>query len=268
MGAWARETTLANASAGDYASGGMIEFSCRVCRSGLQVDDELAGRMVRCPTCLGTTPVPGASDAAVPTATATKTTSTHRGRRQEDLRPPPPPATMGGVSTINRSAPGRRYGFNCAYCSSRLEATEAMAAQEGNCPTCGNTIVIPILDRYGRLIDPLTGKVIKQDPHPVHAYAAAGERAPRIVRNREGKHAIQCPRCGAINGITSNNCGPCGMPFTMEGTTAPIGGGASNGLAVASLVLGILSLPGSCLIVLGPLAVILGGVALYQLSQT
>lgn len=143
-----------------------------------------------------------------------------------------------------------------------------MAAQEGNCPTCGNTIVIPILDRYGRLIDPLTGKIIKQDPHPVHAYAAAGERAPRIVRNREGKHAIQCPRCGAINAITSNNCGPCGMPFTMEGTTAPMGGGASNGLAVSSLVLGILSLPGSCLIVLGPLAVILGGVAMYQLSQT
>ena len=73
----------------------------------------------------------------------------------------------------------RRYGFNCGYCSSRLEATGAMAAQEGQCPTCGNQITIPILDRYGRLIDPKTRQIIKQDPHPVHAYAAAGERAPR-----------------------------------------------------------------------------------------
>ena len=29
---------------------------------------------------------------------------------------------------------GRRFGFNCAYCSSRLEATEAMCAQEGVLP--------------------------------------------------------------------------------------------------------------------------------------
>jgi hypothetical protein len=41
-----------------------------------------------------------------------------------------------------------------------------MAAQEGQCPTCGNNITIPILDRYGRLIDPKTRQIIKQDPHP------------------------------------------------------------------------------------------------------
>ena len=70
-----------------------------------------------------------------------------------------------------------------------------MAAQEGQCPTCGNTITIPILDRYGRLIDPKTRQIIKQDPHPVHAYAAAGERAPGIVRGRDGKQMIRCPRC-------------------------------------------------------------------------
>ena len=59
--------------------------------------------------------------------------------------------------------------------------------REGQCPTCGNTIVIPILDRYGRLIDPKTRQIIKQDPHPVHAYAAAGDRAPRILRQNDGK---------------------------------------------------------------------------------
>ena len=68
---------------------------------------------------------------------------------------------------------GRPFGFNCGYCSSRLQAFEGMAAQEGQCPTCGNTIVIPIRDRYGRLIDPKTQEIIKQDPHLVGAAAAA-----------------------------------------------------------------------------------------------
>src|SRR5579864_9204881 len=78
------------------------------------------------------------------------------------------------VAQVHR---GRRYGFACAYCSSRLEAVESMAGQSGTCPTCANSIVIPILDSRGRLIDPTSGKIIKQDPHPVHAYAAAGHKA-------------------------------------------------------------------------------------------
>src|SRR5688500_569108 len=91
---------------------------------------------------------------------------------------PPPLAAVAPIFAAGGGG-ARRYGFNCQYCSSRLEATTAMAGQEGHCPTCGNTIIIPILDRYGRLIDPMTGKVIKQDPHPVHAYAAAGDPAPK-----------------------------------------------------------------------------------------
>ena len=137
---------------------------------------------------------------------------------------------------------GSRYGFNCQYCSSRLETTESQGGHEGACPTCGNTIIIPIRDRYGRLIDPMTGQVIKQDPHPVHAYAAAGERAPRLVRQENGRQIIECPKCRSSSPITANNCRSCGMPFTMEGTTVEAAG-ASNGFAVAGLVLGIIGLP-------------------------
>ena len=68
-----------------------------------------------------------------------------------------PPRTGGSFGQMGQMrGGGRRYGFNCGYCSSRLEATEAMGAQDGQCPTCGNNITIPILDRYGRLIDPKT----------------------------------------------------------------------------------------------------------------
>ncbi|HEX8911854.1 MAG TPA: DUF4190 domain-containing protein, partial [Humisphaera sp.] len=168
--------------------------------------------------------------------------------------------------TPHQRPAGRRYGFNCGHCSSRLEATEAMAAQEGTCPTCGNTITIPILDRYGRLIDPKTRQIIKQDPHPVHAYAAAGDRAPAIVKQADGSKAIRCTRCGGVSAITSNNCRACGMPFTMEGTTLEAAG-ASNGYAVASLVLGIIGLFTGCLVLPPILAVAFGAVGYAQASK-
>jgi len=162
---------------------------------------------------------------------------------------------------------GRRYGFLCSYCSSRLEAVESMAGQSGTCPTCGNSIVIPILDYRGRLIDPASGQVIKQDPHPVHAYAAAGHKAPLIV-TLEGSddRYIRCPRCNRNNNLTANNCQGCGLPFTMEGTVGDAVSG-TNTWAVASLVLGIVSIPGFCFIPVPILAIIFGGIALRTTNK-
>ena len=142
-----------------------------------------------------------------------------------------------------------------------------MGAQEGQCPTCGNNITIPILDRYGRLIDPKTGQIVKQDPHPVHAYAAAGERAPAILRQTDGKQTIQCPRCKGMSPITANNCKACGMPFTMEGTTLEAAG-TSNGFCVASLVLGIIGLPTSCLFITPILGIVFGIIGLNQVAKS
>jgi hypothetical protein len=244
----------------------MIVFPCHVCRTSLSAEPAQAGQLVRCPTCLTALRVPTA--AAEPVATGSLVTA------GGGAPPPPPPRTsprppqfgqmgqMGG----GRFAGGKRYGFNCGYCSSRLEATEAMAAQDGQCPTCGNQITIPILDRYGRLIDPKTRQIIKQDPHPVHAYAAAGDRAPKITRARDGKQTIVCPRCAAISPITANNCKSCGMPFTMEGTTLEASG-SSNGFCVASLVLGIISLPAFCLVIPAVLAIIFGIIGLNQVGK-
>ena len=138
----------------------MIVFPCHVCRTSLSAEGGQAGQLVRCPTCLTTLRVPTA--AAQPAAAMLAAS-------------PSPGASL--FRTPSGRMGGKRYGFNCGYCSSRLEATESMAAQEGQCPTCGSQITIPILDRYGRLIDPKTRQIIKQDPHPVHAYAAAGDRA-------------------------------------------------------------------------------------------
>jgi len=230
-------------------AGFMIVFPCHACRTQLSAEEHQAGQLVRCPTCMSTLRVPANAPVAAAAAASTAT------------RPSAPGAAF------QPRAGGKRYGFNCGYCSSRLEAIEAMAAQEGQCPTCGNTIIIPILDRYGRLIDPMTGKIIKQDPHPVHAYAAAGDRAPQIVRDASGQRQIKCPRCAALSAITANNCRACGMPFTMEGTTLEAAG-TSNGFCVASLVLGIISIPAFCTVITPILAIIFGIIGLVQLSQS
>jgi hypothetical protein len=248
----------------------MIVFTCHVCRTDLSADESQAGQLVRCRQCLSTLRVPAADPAAA--LAAMTAPQPQAGAAPQGQFPPqggsyyPPPQQMGG-GYYGAAPVGRRYGFNCGFCSSRLEATESMAAQEGQCPTCGNTITIPILDRYGRLIDPKTRQIIKQDPHPVHAYAAAGDRAPQIIRGPDGKQSIRCSRCGGFNAITSNNCKSCGMPFTMEGTTLEAAGG-SNGFAVASLVLGIIGIPASCSFLPSILAIIFGIVGVNQASKS
>ncbi len=244
----------------------MIIFPCNVCRAQLSAEPSQSGQLVRCPNCLTTLTVPAQQAATV----AAGVGGADAGLAPGDLpRPGPsaPPARRHSNFSGNMgTGSGRRYGFNCAYCSSRLEATESMAAQEGQCPTCGNAITIPILDRYGRLLDPITKQIIKQDPHPVHAYAAAGDRAPEILRQGDGSQLIRCAKCNRTSPITANNCKHCGMPFTMDGTT-PEAAGASNGFAVASLVLGIIGIPFSCTIIVPILAAIFGGVALMQINN-
>jgi DNA-directed RNA polymerase subunit RPC12/RpoP len=224
----------------------MTVFTCHVCRTPLSAEDHQAGQLVRCPTCGTTLRVPQRKSVAAGVGVASFSN-----------------APLGQVGGLNG---GKRYGFNCGYCSSRLEATAAMAAQEGQCPTCGNNITIPILDRYGRLIDPRTREIIKQDPHPVHAYAAAGDRAPKIIRTNDGGQSIQCSRCSALSSVSANNCRACGMPFTMEGTTLEASG-SSNGFCVASLVLGIISIPAFCAVIPGILAIVFGVIGFSQASR-
>ncbi len=236
----------------------MIVFDCVVCRTKLSAQPTQAGAMVLCPNCRTklTVPQPSAVAAAVPVGAGV-------GAAPPRTPAPRAPAAAGFRPTASA---GKRYGFNCGYCSSRLEATESMAAQEGQCPTCGNTITIPIQDRYGRLIDPKTRQIIKQDPHPVHAYAAAGDRAPGITRQSDGKQIIRCPRCSAASPITANNCKACGMPFTMEGTTLEAAG-TSNGFCVAALVLGIIGIPASCTVIAPVLALVFGGIGYSQVTR-
>src|SRR3954454_13029736 len=158
----------------------MLVFPCQVCNTSLSADEGQAGQLVRCPTCLSTLRVPAAQrqEQLVGAGAGAGGSAAGPGTSL-------PPRQFGSfLGTGTRG--GKRYGFNCGYCSSRLEANEGMAGQHGQCPTCGNDIIIPILDRYGWLIDPWTGNIIKRKPHPVHAYAAAADRPSIILRKPGG----------------------------------------------------------------------------------
>lgn len=255
---------------------GMLNFQCNQCGRTLMISAEYAGQSVACPSCRHVQRAPeadadegGLELGPVRQAEGLKQTraasqGVAASQAGSSLVPPPLRQVAGGGSGPGGS--GARYGFPCPYCSSRLEATGASAGTEGECPTCGNDIVFPILDGSGRLIDPVTKQIIKQDPHPVHAYAAAGHRAPKIIREAAGQKIV-CSRCGSPSPVNANNCKRCGMPFTMEGT-APDALGTTSNSAVASVVLGIIGIPMSCTLVVPGLAVIFGMMALFETRQS
>lgn len=233
----------------------MITFACHVCQTGLSVSDELSGQLVRCPVCrtavkapagqAASTPAgaPGAHPPFAPRSIQPPGEELQRPLATNPAAPAAPQRRVVAPRYLPPSGPARRFGFPCCYCSSHLEATTDTSGNEGTCPTCGSSIIVPILSGSGQLIDPLTQQIIKPDPHPVHAYAAAGERAPLIIKDGNGNRVIRCPRCAATSAISANLCAKCGVPFTIEGAEGVAMPGSSNGLAVTSLVLGILSLP-------------------------
>ncbi len=165
-----------------------------------------------------------------------------------------PPASSGRPvrAGLPRVAAGRRFNFACPRCESMLESAIDMSDQTGHCPTCGARFLIPDTGRGAKLVD---GD--DQDPTPMHAYAASGHQAPRIIRLPGGKIAIECPRCKTQSDIAADNCGCCGTPFTIEGVPAPAAAG-EDALGTAALVIGIISIVLCPLIVPAVVAGVLG----------
>ncbi len=111
-----------------------------------------------------------------------------------------------------------------------------------------------------------------QDPTPVHAYAAAGEKAPAIVLLDDGSRTILCPRCDATSGLENNYCATCGFPFTMEGADRAAQA-TTDAFAVTSFIVGLISLPlCMCLSAVGGLgallAAVLGWSSLNRITAT
>ena len=170
------------------------------------------------------------------------------------------PMTVSSLTDRDPSIPlGRIFSFHCSQCGSRLEAYSSMVGQRGQCPTCAVQFEIP---SPGGGVERLGGTQAEtQYAQPVHAYAAAGDKAPEIFRLPSGQQAIRCPRCHAVNSVDRNNCATCATPFTLEGA-GESAQGRSGGLAVSSLILGIIGLPGFWAVAPSVLAVIFGLIVL------
>lgn len=213
---------------------------CPHCGRQVMVRAEWLDRDVQCPLCSHFLCVPQPSSDGYP--------------------PRAEPATGGGSLPPGpnvRVRGGVRFNFGCPRCQALLEARSDAAGQSARCPTCNAEFPIPELDPY-------TGKPMRlqlvdgerQDPTPMHAYAASGHQAPRIVRADDGTPLIECRRCKQRTEISRNNCTHCGAPFSTEGVSLETGKPGER-LATVALILGICSVPAFCVPV-GPIAVICG----------
>lgn len=153
--------------------------------------------------------------------------------------------------------------FPCVRCGSVLESTAGRGGERGVCPTCGHELPIPAVDpRTGIALEPQSAHG-PAERTPMHAYAAAGANAPRIVLLDGGERAIVCPRCERASGMTSDRCRSCGLPFTLDG--AVLAGSPSltaldyaclacGVVAVLTMTCGVGYVPAGAAIVLGVLS--------------
>lgn len=219
-------------------------FECPLCGKPVTAEEDLLGTRVRCPHCEQEFTARDANGTAPDTSAS--------------------PVSTAYVPTI-------RFTFTCQRCGSALEGHSGLCKQLGRCPTCGAVFTIPEIDRRTGL--PLGPAVVADDgelPTPMHAYAAAGTKAPSIRRRSDGEPYILCPRCDFESSIEANICPRCGLPFTIEGASAVAVGAAtaSNSLATASLVFGILALPTYCFPLLGVVAIATGLIALHRMGKS
>ncbi len=218
-------------------------LDCPSCHQKVTLPEELVGQTVACPHCTGHFSAPPDGAKPVPLAT-------------------PRAATAFGL--------GIRFTFSCQRCGSVLESRTELCDQPGRCPTCGAVFTVPKVDAQTGLA---TGPAVVEDdgqlPTPLHAYAMAGSRSPKIRRLDSGSQVIICPRCRGEMPVDADTCTACGIPFTMDGAASVSrAGGPGNGLATAALTVGILAILSSCLPILAPIAIGLGIAGLRRAGQT
>lgn len=202
---------------------------CRRCDRALIARDAWMGREVQCPYC------------------------------HSVMRVPPMPSSGQPVRAHEPNLAERLcFNFACPRCDCLLEAHTGMCGQPGTCPTCAARFRIPYL--RGRSGVPEKATLVEGQagmPTPVHAYAASGHQAPRIVARPDGTSVIECPRCNAYNPIDADTCTACGTPFTIEAAPS-VGQLRRDTRATASVTLGVVGLVFFPVVIPGALAVWFG----------
>lgn len=217
---------------------------CPICGTAVSTERTAIGRTVVCPHCETRFPVPS-KDFAPHLIDLTKTT------------------TEAGAGAI-------RFHFQCVRCGVLLEGISQLCGKQGRCPTCGVVFIVPGVNlRTGAVTDPPAILRDDQLPTPLHAYAASGELAPKLIRIEDGEHVIECPRCRRRSQVDANVCNACGAPFTLEGaaSTADFKPSHSNLLARAALGVGLASIPTFQFPILGVIAIGMGWAAMIRFKH-
>jgi hypothetical protein len=156
----------------------------------------------------------------------------------------------------------RGFSFACPRCYSVLEAGLNQSGSLGSCPSCGVQFTIPTCDVATGKIGRIELAADTELPTPVHAYAASGGQAPRIIGAGE-QARIECPRCRQACPLESLACTGCGAPFTTE-AVAKADDPAVQSFGTISFVVGLISLPLCALLLPSAVAVLLGVYAVLR----
>jgi predicted RNA-binding Zn-ribbon protein involved in translation (DUF1610 family) len=201
--------------------------------------------------------------------------------------------------------------MSCPSCGKTLSAPDSAAGKKARCPSCSQIMIVPAAGTGGEMssnpppppstLAPRAAQTPGQPSWPsdddFSAGPAAGSSAGALASASSGAsgdawlddispqaHVPQdaggearrpCPECGEMISTAAKKCRFCGTIFDyrLRGSIGNRTGGTShNGMAVTSMVLGIVAFPGLCLIwpgvILAILAIVFGAIALGGMKQT
>lgn len=174
---------------------------------------------------------------------------------------------------------------NCQQCGRLLRAPDAAAGRSAKCPQCSSLVQIPSADVYdAEEIDSLDEPDNWEDDGAGDSYGAPSNYGQGGGYSGGGGYAPQpeadaprqpCPVCGEMILAHARRCRFCGEQFGGgRGGYSPRYDGRggrpkrAQGLAIASMVLGIISLVLMCLwFISAPLAILAIILAAVDMSQ-
>jgi predicted RNA-binding Zn-ribbon protein involved in translation (DUF1610 family) len=160
--------------------------------------------------------------------------------------------------------------MTCPSCGKTLAAPDTAAGKKAKCPGCGQIMIVPeaIHDAEELGVTDMGPAPPEHNPRDdifgVESLSADPSMPAQDAERRP------CPMCGELIVATAAKCRFCGAVFDRRLRGMPNRGGQNyKGFAIASLVLGILSLPTFCFgIVIGIVAVVFGMIAKSGMNKS
>lgn len=167
--------------------------------------------------------------------------------------------------------------FRCHQCDTLLRTGDDKAGKRAKCPNCGTMVQTPFPESAGDVddYDNFSGGDYDVDPPAANDSFSQHFGSPGTATTSQaptGGRMIDCRMCGESIQANARMCRYCGEPVQMAG---PAPGQyqvkPTSGMAVASLVLGILGIVLSCIFFIGGpialLATIFGAVGMKATSE-